>query len=315
MMNSMLSRKFLAASALALMSASVGSAQEMKDHPLISRFAGSMLKNNDSFTKEFDEFPLVTGPFKGGKFLQMQRLEGKITHLHYMNPPNRSTLEVFRSYQNSLAQGRFQTLFACSDLECGDPVNSPLQQRWIGYWCVGIAIQCPEPVRYVAAKLTRPAGDVYISLKVSANDFDGTFLNLIELKSMSTGLVTVNAAALANDITTTGHAAVYGIYFDTGKAILKPESGATLAEIGKLLAARTELKLHVVGHTDNVGTAAANMTLSKQRADAVVAALVMNYQVDGKRLQSAGVGSLSPVATDRTEDGRAKNRRVELVEQ
>jgi outer membrane protein OmpA-like peptidoglycan-associated protein len=132
---------------------------------------------------------------------------------------------------------------------------------------------------------------------------------------MAAGEVTVNAAAMAADIAQSGHASIYGIYFDTGKSVLKPESDATLAEISKLLAADPALKLDVVGHTDNVGGLASNMTLSKQRADAVVAALVSKYRVSAARLQSAGVGPLAPVATNKTEDGRAKNRRVELVEQ
>lgn len=107
----------------------------------------------------------------------------------------------------------------------------------------------------------------------------------------------------------------YGIYFDTGKAVLKPESNATLTEISKLLAANAPLKLHVAGHTDNVGTMDANMLLSKQRADAVVAALVSQFHVAPARLLSAGVGPLSPVASNKSEDGRAMNRRLELVEQ
>ena len=82
-----------------------------------------------------------------------------------------------------------------------------------------------------------------------------------------------------------------------------------------MIGANAQLKLHVIGHTDNVGTVAANLALSKQRADAVVAALVTKYHIPAAKLQAAGVGPLAPVATNRTEDGRAKNRRVELVGQ
>jgi OOP family OmpA-OmpF porin len=126
---------------------------------------------------------------------------------------------------------------------------------------------------------------------------------------------TITAAALASEIAQTGHVAVYGIYFDTGKAELKPQSDPTLAEIGKLLAANAQLKLFVIGHTNNVGGLTANLVLSKQRADAVVAALVTRYHVATARLRASGMGPLAPVATNRTEEGRARNRRVELVEQ
>ena len=108
---------------------------------------------------------------------------------------------------------------------------------------------------------------------------------------------------------------MYGIYFDTGKAEVKPESNDTLTQIAKMLQLQPELKLLVVGHTDNVGTLAANMDLSKRRADAVVKALTTSFGVSPSRLNAQGAGPLAPVASNRTEDGRAKNRRVELVEQ
>ena len=132
---------------------------------------------------------------------------------------------------------------------------------------------------------------------------------------MESGLVTVNAAALAGDISRTGHSAVYGIYFDTGKADVKPESDAALKEIAKMLQENPALKLLVVGHTDNVGTLASNMDLSKRRAAAVVQVLTATNGVAAARLLAQGAGPLAPVASNGTEEGRAKNRRVELVEQ
>jgi outer membrane protein OmpA-like peptidoglycan-associated protein len=132
---------------------------------------------------------------------------------------------------------------------------------------------------------------------------------------MEGDLVTTDAAAIAGDITTTGHAAIYGIYFDTGKAEVKPESDAALKEIAKMLQGNAGLKLMVVGHTDAVGALAANMDLSKRRAEAVAQMLSTKYGVATVRLQAQGAGPLAPVASNKTEDGRAKNRRVELVEQ
>jgi outer membrane protein OmpA-like peptidoglycan-associated protein len=124
----------------------------------------------------------------------------------------------------------------------------------------------------------------------------------------------VTAEALGGDITQKGHVAVYGIYFDTDKATLKPESDPVLAEIGKLLSETPALEIWVVGHTDSQGTHEHNMDLSKRRAEAVVKELSTRYGVAAARLQAGGVGPLSPVATNRSEEGRARNRRVELVE-
>jgi OmpA-OmpF porin, OOP family len=300
--------------ALAALAPRLG-AQDMKDHPLIPRFPGSTLApmfNPATATKEFDEYALPTGPYRNKKFTKTERLEGRVTRVEYLNPPNRSTLEVYRSYQQALAKAGFQTLFACTAAECGDSgINDRAPE--VGYWCIGIEIQCPTPMRYIAAKLSRPTGDVYAAIKVLN---DNTYLGVVEVKAMEPNLVKVKSdVEMKSDITTVGHSPVYGVYFDTGKAEVKPNSDPTLSEIAKLMKANPSMKLHVVGHTDNVGTLPANMTLSKQRADAVVAALVTKYQIVAARLDAAGVGSLAPVATNRTEDGRAKNRRVELVEQ
>jgi OOP family OmpA-OmpF porin len=139
-------------------------------------------------------------------------------------------------------------------------------------------------------------------------------LNIVEREIMKQEVV-ANAAAMGNDINTTGHVAVYGIFFDSGKSEIKPESDTAIVQISKLLQNNASLKLYVVGHTDNVGALESNMKLSKDRADAVVNAIITKYGIQAARLKSYGVASLSPVASNDNEEGRAKNRRVELVKQ
>ena len=111
-----------------------------------------------------------------------------------------------------------------------------------------------------------------------------------------------------------GHIAIYGIYFDTDKATIKPESKPTLDEMAKLLNGQPQLKVFIVGHTDSQGSYEHNMTLSRQRAEAVAAALAGSYRIARNRLYTAGVGYLAPIGSNASEDGRALNRRVELVE-
>lgn len=139
-------------------------------------------------------------------------------------------------------------------------------------------------------------------------------LTIVEKEIMKQEVV-ANAEAMGNDINATGHVSIYGIYFDTGKWEIKPESNAAISEIAKLLKNNGALKLYVVGHTDNVGSFDSNMKLSKDRADEVTKALTGKHGIAAARLKSYGVASLSPVASNDTEDGRAKNRRVELVKQ
>ena len=140
-------------------------------------------------------------------------------------------------------------------------------------------------------------------------------LYVVEVKPMDSARVTVDAAALGGDLTRTGHAAVYGIYFDTGKTDLKPESEQAIGEIAKLLKTDPALKLYVVGNTDNVGGLDSNMKLSQGRAEAVVTSLTTTHGIAPARLRACGIGPLAPVAANEAEEGRAKNRRVELVRQ
>lgn len=298
--------------------------QGATDPPRVSRFKDSVIIGQEK--RDFDSYRLPLGlPTQqprgamDDKFAKQQDVEGQVTRTMYMAPFRSSPLLIYRSYADALTKAGFQTLFSCALSACrGNGPGLSLVYFWTGHWPLG-GNSPGDEVRILVAKLARPTGDVYVDVCIFPLYSDPTrviaLVDEIETKPMEGGLVTVNAAELSNDISQTGHAAIYGIYFDTGKAEVKPESNATIAEISKLLTSNPTLKLHVVGHTDNVGTLASNMTLSKQRADAVVAALTSKYHVAPSRLDAAGVGPLAPVATNKTDDGRAKNRRVELVEQ
>jgi len=282
------------------MAAQPKDAEGSKDSPLVSRYPGSIIERYK--TADLDEFNLPIGKI-AAQGPQTRHLEGKVTHICYAFPHGRSPLEVYRNYESALAKAGFETIFTCAgDCGLGDVRISPdWSERWYG-----------ESYRQYSGKLARPEGDLYVSLLVGGNE--QAYLDFVEIKPMEGGLVTVNADALKGDIGRSGHAAVYGICFDTGKADVKVESTPALQEIAKLLQQNPALNLYVVGHTDNVGELQMNMDLSRRRADAVVKALTGGYGVAAARLQAFGDGPLAPVASNRTEEGKAKNRRVELVE-
>jgi len=277
-----------------------------RDHPLISRYPGLVITMYS--VKDFDDFLFPMGKLdpSSSKFAKSQYVEGKVTRIYYEYPENRSTLEIFRNYETALKNSGFVTLFTCdSEDTCGYGdvrLTNDRSERW---WS--------QP-RQLSAKLNRATGDVYVSFHVYGSSH-GIQLDVIEPKPMKGGLVTVDAAALGNDIAQNGHTAVYGIFFDSGKADMKPESDPALREIAKLLQENVKLQLYVVGHTDAIGTLNSNMDLSQRRAEATVKVLTGKYGIAPGRLRSWGDGPTSPIATNRTEDGRAKNRRVELVEQ
>jgi OOP family OmpA-OmpF porin len=290
------------------------------DHPLVSRYAGSEIIKYD--TRSFDEYGLLVRKVThyGGKGKNMdaaQVLEGPVTRISYRAPAERSTLEVFRNYEAAMAAGGFEVLFECSNEACGG--------RNFNHAVVPYDLNFGdnyEDQRYQAARLGREEGDVYVALYVVRNTTSGgekkgrifVQLDLIETKPMEAGMVTVDAAAMAKQIGAEGHVALYGIYFDFDKADVKPESKPALDEIAKLLKEQPTLKLWVVGHTDNVGAPGYNVNLSRRRAQSVVQALIGDYGVESSRLRPEGVGMLAPVASNKNEQGRALNRRVELVE-
>jgi outer membrane protein OmpA-like peptidoglycan-associated protein len=155
-------------------------------------------------------------------------------------------------------------------------------------------------------------GNTWIQIEISGG---GAITETILKEIALTQDVVANAADLSNGLTTAGHTVVNGILFDTGKAEVKPESAPALEEVAKMLKQDAKIKVYVVGHTDNVGSLAANLDLSKRRAGAVMQLLVSQYGITADRLQAYGDGPYAPLASNDTEDGRAANRRVELVKQ
>jgi outer membrane protein OmpA-like peptidoglycan-associated protein len=292
------------------------------DHPMITRYAGSVIDGYE--VQEFNEFVLPLGPAikdaEGNRVPSKKELqEGKITRILYRGPEDRTTLEILRNYRSALEGAGFQLLYTCSDKECGRLFH------WLLYKgkkitttkTSGQAFDVPKDIRYIAAKKTTADAVTHVSLLVAIDSIwtkkPVTLLEIIESKAMDTGMVTVNADAMAKGIEATGHIAIYGLYFDIGSANITQESDSTLEEIDRLLKASPSLNLLVVGHTDSQGGYDNNIDLSQRRAAAVVKALVDQFGVSPKRLTAAGVGYLSPVASNDTAEGRAKNRRVELV--
>jgi outer membrane protein OmpA-like peptidoglycan-associated protein len=135
---------------------------------------------------------------------------------------------------------------------------------------------------------------------------------IVRVKAMEQSIV-VSAEQIAKDIGAGGKVVFYGIYFDTDKAIIRPESGPTLEEMAKWLKANAASKVYIIGHTDMQGAPDHNQKLSRERAASVVAALAGQHGIAKERLGAEGVGPFAPVASNADEAGRAKNRRVEMV--
>jgi OOP family OmpA-OmpF porin len=250
---------------------------DSKDHPLLTRMPNFYISSYKD--TEFDQ-----ADFKNSKGEDIT-VEGHKYEIIYSIKEGKKTpseLQILRNYENAVRKIGGSLVYEASPDEAWLKVKNVGKIIWIDV-------------------LTGCEGGCYE-------------LTIVEEKKMVQEVV-ANAISLAKDISSTGHASVYGIYFDFDKADIKPESEPAIKEIAKLIQDNKELKLYVVGHTDNVGTIDYNMKLSKARADAVMKELITKYNISSQRLKAYGIGSLAPVASNKTDEGRAKNRRVELVEQ
>ena len=216
-----------------------------------------------------------------------QHVEGHLTKWSYLPDPaagaRPSNLQIQRNYQNAVLKLGGKVLWVAA--------NSRYETTFL---------------------ISKPGSETWVELQPEG-DFFGYRLLIVEVQKMQQDVV-ANADALKSGLADVGHVEVPGIFFDFGKADIKPESQPAIGEVVKLLKASPALKVWVVGHTDNVGSGEANVALSNARAGAVAKALV-GAGIETRRLIAQGVGPLAPVASNTTEDGRAKNRRVELVAQ
>lgn len=304
-----------------------------KDHPLTGRFEGSeIIKYSYS---DFDEYRFIVEPLTSGKkdehVRHMERKEGKLTRVTYRAPDGARSLAVFRAYQDVLAENNFDTLFECSGNSGEDSCSKKGNGNNFKYAAPGYSVYRlvfmnaqNDKTRYLVARKSRPEGDAYVVLHVIQNgrtnsekSSERVFVqvDVIEEKAQESKVVMVKASEMAEKIGESGKVALYGLYFDTNKATIKSDSRPTLDEIGKLLKDNPDLELLVVGHTDNQGDFDYNIDLSKRRAASVKKVLTSDYGIATSRLKSWGVGYTVPVTTNSSEQGRARNRRVELVGQ
>lgn len=304
------------------------------DHSLLKRFEGSKIVGYD--VKQFDTYELQSSTYKKCDLSSYQRqfarpplkLEGRLTRLWYESAGETSSTEIMRNYQNELAAQGFQILYdSQKDPEAVTWTNflAPFGRMSIqtnrGYYIFFAANR--KGIRTTSAKLERPEGNVYVYLvAVEWGKDDTTYkarkgayisVDILEEQAMTQHMVVVPADEMSRSITSAGRVALYGILFDTDKADIQPESKPALDEIAILLKQEPNLKLHVVGHTDNVGGYEYNLDLSKRRAQSVVDALTRQHGIAADRLTANGVAYLAPVAVNTSDAGRAKNRRVELV--
>lgn len=319
--------------ALPVVAAPGADVKDGQDHPLVSRFPGSRLVGYLQRDWDSTSFPLSADVDTSNQQLKKAAtVEGRITRLYYLSPVDKSPLEVYRAYQQAFAKAGLKVVFSCES-NCGQLFfhwrfgKLRNDTRWVedslhaadgssSRWAIQDAIA--EDGRATYGTLTRGGSTAHVFFYTSIAGYAptraaATVVELAEPRAMQADQVKVDAEAMAKGLAAEGKVVLGGIYFDTGKASLKPESDPQLQEMARLLQSQPALQVFIVGHTDNQGGFDANLALSRQRAEAVREALATRFKVDGKRITPYGVANVSPVASNAAEAGRALNRRVELV--
>ena len=297
-----------------------------KDHPMLTRYPQSVIKWYDVQT--FMPYKIAVGKVGGyRKIDDWVETKGKVTRIYYELVGERTHADVYANYKKALTDAGFKIM--ADGFHPHTSVSPEIGTRnWLNVYYAANAMPASAGVGllhgtatsggsgFLAAKKEQAGHLAYVAIGLTQQRADRvTFLiDVIEVGEVETGLVTIDAEAMGKDIDQYGKVALYGLFFDHDKAALKSESKPALVEIAKLLKARPKLNVYVVGHTDSTGSFAYNLKLSEDRARAIVDALVKDYGIASVRLEPHGVASLAPVFTNQSDAGRAKNRRVELVE-
>jgi OOP family OmpA-OmpF porin len=299
-----------------------------KDPAGMKRYEGSDLIGYRS--PKFDEYLLPLGPPTSTDPIAYEKsvkVEGQVSYYTYLAPTSRTPTELLRNYKQEFQRLGIQTIYE----------KSAGQHGWFGPTFDKIATESDlsqilgydEADERVLVGKSRDANPAYYLVFVTAYQ-DGVIperlqdritkgralaqLVVVLPEQMEKKMTFVNADDMKTALHDSGKVALYGLYFDSDKDLIKAESQPTLDEIAKLLKNEPSLRLHVVGHTDNQGKPEYNLDLSRRRAASVVRELTSKLGVAANRVDAFGCGLYSPVAANETEDGRAKNRRVELVE-
>jgi OmpA-OmpF porin, OOP family len=298
-----------------------------KDPPGMKRYEGSEIIGYRE--PRFDEFLLPMGPPTSQdppKYVKSLKTEGLVSRYTYVAPAGRTPTELLRNYKLEFQRLDLVTLYDKGAGEGGwfGPTLSPISvEDKIG----DILVYNQEQERVLVGR-SKDASPTYYYVFVTSyragnmpdrlqslvtKDIALAEIVMVTPQQMEQKMAFVNAGDMSRSLADSGKIALYGIYFDTDKDSVRPDSQATLQEIAKLLTANRGLKVSVVGHTDNQGKPDYNLDLSRRRAAAVVRELTLKYGIAADRLSSFGCGFYAPVASNDTEDGKAKNRRVELV--
>jgi len=299
--------------------------ENSKDYPLLSRFEGSIIE----FYKEtkWGSYLLPVSDKGTIDWNGPMALEGRVIRTQYTVSPDNNSEFVLHNYKAAFRNAGFEVLIAIANEELG---VSDRPHTWNDTYYVGggyynglnngkfgIGKNFPTWNNnhcFIAARGHENGKDIYaVIYAIVDQNYTLITQDIIEVESVETGFV--SADNISKDISFSGHIAIYDIHFDGDKATIKSESAEALSVVANYLKANSDIDYFIVGHAAGIGDFDLGMDLSVARAKAVMDELIKNYGVPKDQLKFYGVGALCPVASNNSNEGIAKNRRVEIVEQ
>ena len=276
---------------------------------------------------DYDSYPLPVAAF-GGEDAPTRSVTGRSRWAAYRISPGGSTAEVIAFYRNSLGERGYEILLDCTGEACGGfdfrfgaellpPPELRMDVRDFAQLTMVLPSLSGDDAAYVSVLASRVRDAIYVqTVAVTVGDPGPSDTGPAPPEPSGDDDVpeplSPDAKVLLDQLNRDGHVAVAGLEFATGGAQLSDSSAAALDLMARVLIDQPKLQIVIVGHSDNVGDLDANIELSQRRAAAVRAALVARG-IAAERLEARGVGYLAPIASNTTAEGRAINRRVELV--
>lgn len=309
---------------LATTSSNAQDAKGCTDHPVITRYPGAQLAWCEE--QNHVDYAIARGPVTGYKNIDAwTEVKGKRTRLYYTISGTVSLRDLYLNYQSALKRAGITILAEGQQDKSTSPEVGSRTMIGIHYArndfppSVGIDLLKGSATSagsfYIAASMkhSNVPAHVVVSGSQYTSEVKVMMVDIIEEVGIDTDKVKVDAEWMKQQIEAYDKVAINDILFDTDKATVQAASLPIIGEIARLLNLMPELKVFVVGHTDMTGSLEHNTDLSKRRAAEVTRLLIADHGVSAARLDAHGVGPLVPVATNKTEEGRQLNRRVELV--
>lgn len=312
------------------------------DHPLLSKYKNSCIVAYDESKFNQVTFPISLIKYKKGEWKADKEIteEGKVTSIIYgiENTGRATVLEVQRNYEQALKKGDFEIVYSAfgkkniagnskigrsykifANQEALDRYQYTKTKSYFrfAFSTTGKNVDADDAFFVARGKRDGKAFTVALLIHKSTTSWEGLTNNIfvqaiiVEREGMETGQV--SAASIEEKIKNEGKEVFHNILFDFGSANLTKESYAVIKTLSEYLKANPNQNYYIVGHTDNIGSLVANQTLSEKRAKAVLVALNTKYGIPKTQVSAHGIGQLSPLAINTTEQGRALNRRVEIV--